>query len=358
MIKRPFGYLFLLLLSALFVYFFVHVYSEADCLQPATCYLCHKTKGEALGHDYSEPSCLSDAVCLRCGVTGEKALGHDYLHLTPDFAVCRRCDWEEGDIRPLNQEICPVYFAYNTDLDRMVYAANEERDIAPASLTKLLTIQVALQYLDPEDRITVGEEIELLKPNSSTAHLKAGQILSVRQLAEALLLPSGNDAAYVLASASMAKKDTLLDKESAVSAFVEEMNAYARKLGCDSRFCVPDGYDTDGQASSALDLLTIARKAMEIPLVRETVSQKEVWESLDDGSVFHWLNSNNMLYEGSGPYWRYIQGIKTGFTGRAGRCIIISAEKEDVHYLIGCFGCEDLDSRTEAVNLLLTAVYG
>lgn len=107
-----------------------------------------------------------------------------------------------------------------------IYEKESQKQIAPASTTKMLTALTAVDYCSMEEVVTVGEEIGLIPSDSSRAWLSAGNQLTFKQLLVAMLLPSGNDAAYTIAvhTGRKIEQDISLPIEDAVSSFTEAMN--------------------------------------------------------------------------------------------------------------------------------------
>jgi D-alanyl-D-alanine carboxypeptidase len=141
--------------------------------------------------------------------------------------------------------------------DTALYEKDADAQVAPASTTKMLTAITALDFCGPYDAVTVGEEIERMASDASRAYLNQGDRLYVRQLLVAMLLPSGNDAAYSLAVFTGRKiaGDQSLSIDDALSLFYDAMNAKAEAVGAaHSHFLSPDGYDADGQYTTAYDL--------------------------------------------------------------------------------------------------------
>lgn len=103
----------------------------------------------------------------------------------------------------------------------------------PASITKLLTILTAIQYVDPDQLITPGDEQSLVAADSSIAYVNSTHVLTAEQLIEGMLLPSGNDAACALAAAvgRNITGDQSMSGVDAVNVCVEAMNDYAADLG-------------------------------------------------------------------------------------------------------------------------------
>jgi D-alanyl-D-alanine carboxypeptidase (penicillin-binding protein 5/6) len=221
---------------------------------------------------------------------------------------------------------------FNEETDQVLYANNGESRCYPASLTKLLTAAVACRYADADTVFTVGSEIALVQQGSSLAHLKEGQQLNLTTILDALLLPSGNDAAYVIAAhiGRLAKGDNTLDAQSAVNAFCELMNQAAQEIGAkDSHFSNPDGFHDDNHYTTPMDMLLISRYALSFPAVRLTVSKPAASDLLVNGEAAPlWQNSNYLIQHGSQFYYQYATGLKTGFTDEAGYCLAASAQKE------------------------------
>ena len=201
--------------------------------------------------------------------------------------------------------------------------------IQPASTAKLLTAIVAVEHADSEEEFKVGNEIELIASDSSRAYLKKGQVLSLSQTLDALLLPSGNDTAYMIA-VHIGRKiagDTSLIKEEAVKVFVEEMNRTAKKIGAvHSNFCTPDGYDSEGQYTTAYDMAVIGANAIEYDLIVNTVKKEKARDILLSGEDITWNNSNKLIIPGSGYYYKYAIGLKTGTSTKAGKCLVSAAK--------------------------------
>ena len=192
---------------------------------------------------------------------------------------------------------------------------------------------VALEHLSPTRRVTVGEEINMIGENSSVAFLAVGQRYTVKNLIDALLIPSGNDAAYVLAvnTARVAANDMSLSLESAVSDFVRLMNEKVKSLGCfNTHFFTPDGYDYEGQVTTAADMLSISKAASNNTYIKESVAKSK------SGG---WINSNLLLREDS--------------TSGAGYCVAVSATVDETDYIMIFMNSESSDGRFKDANTII-----
>ena len=238
---------------------------------------------------------------------------------------------------------------------RFIYTKNALDKIQPASTAKLLTAITAIELGGSKQKFKVGSEIQLIASDSSRAYLVKGQVLSLDQILDALLLPSGNDAAYVIA-ANMGRKiadaPKLKDKQ-AVKRFVEAMNKKAEEIGVvHSNFVTPDGYDAEKQYTTAYDMALIGAKALDYEEILETVKKPRARDILLSGEDVTWTNSNRLIKKGSGYYYSYAIGLKTGTSGEAGRCLVSAAEKKGRKYVSVVMDASMEGRWQDSVNLL------
>jgi D-alanyl-D-alanine carboxypeptidase (penicillin-binding protein 5/6) len=198
--------------------------------------------------------------------------------------------------------------------------------LRPASLTKLMTALVALDYYRPDDVITVSKLVTAA--GDSKMGLKLGDQLTVRHLLYGLLLPSGNDAAYVLAD----------NIPGGFEQFIYSMNQKAEKLHMfHTHFNNPSGRDEDNHYSTMADLLILAKAAIDSPLISQIV--KTSWFLAADttgGRRYPLQNINQLLVTYPGVY-----GIKTGYTELAGQCLLAAAEKGRQKLLVAVLNSRD-----------------
>jgi serine-type D-Ala-D-Ala carboxypeptidase (penicillin-binding protein 5/6) len=196
-------------------------------------------------------------------------------------------------------------------------AADTKRPIG--SLTKVMTALVVLRAGGPNRELTVSQAaVSYARQNDgSSAGLHAGDKLTTQQLLEAMLVPSGCDAAYVLASAY----------GPGLPRFVAKMNALARQLGLGrTHFSNADGLPLPGEYSTystPRNLLVIARAAMADPLFRSIVAAHRIY--LPAGSGHHayiWHTTNQLISKYPGMI-----GIKTGSTLAAGYCLLFADQR-------------------------------
>lgn len=225
----------------------------------------------------------------------------------------------------------------------VVYSKKPDEQVPPASLTKIMTyIVVAENIPDLENTyITVtAEALEALDPESSVMGLTGyiGSQFSVLDLLYGLMLPSGNDAALVLA-------DYVGD--GSVDNFVDMMNRKAGQLGCSStHFVNPHGLYDSKHYSTALDLSVMVKYAMDKPYFREiSGTAKYQVEGMSEP-----LETTNYMIDPLRPeyYYEYATGVKTGYTDEAGKCLISTAKNGDYEYL--CIALGSPYSYAENIN--------
>lgn len=212
--------------------------------------------------------------------------------------------------------------------------ADDER--AMASTTKIMTAVVVLDVASPDDLVTVPAAA--VKVGESQAGLVAGERLTVRQLLEATLVRSGNDAAYALAEHVAGSQD----------AFVELMNRKAADLGLThTSFANPHGLDAPGHHTSARDLAALSIYAMKNPTFAEIVGERAIVLK-GTGAPRRFENSNRLLvtYEG-------VDGVKTGWTNKAGYCVVVSAQRGPVDLVAVVLGTASEKDRFAQARTLL-----
>ncbi|MDR1410551.1 MAG: D-alanyl-D-alanine carboxypeptidase [Oscillospiraceae bacterium] len=223
-----------------------------------------------------------------------------------------------------------IYLLANADTGEILLSKDAARHTSPASLTKIATAAVVLQECsDLTQRVTVQQRDldAIAETNSSIAGLRRGESLTLRELLACLLIPSGNDAAVVLAR----------HVGGSIPQFVEKMNAFAKSIGCkDTQFANPHGLDELGQYSSAADLLKMTRKAMEFPVFAELCAMREfTLPAAGDIPERRLLSTNKMMNSAIWDYYSpYATGIKTGSTDGAGNCVASFARHNGYSYYV------------------------
>jgi D-alanyl-D-alanine carboxypeptidase (penicillin-binding protein 5/6) len=212
-------------------------------------------------------------------------------------------------------------------------AKSAGRRLPMASITKLMTVLLALERARLDEQVTVSGASTTA--GGSTIHLRVGERLTVRDLVEASLIQSANDAAIALA-AHVGRGD--------VGRFVRLMNRRARELELTgTHFVRPDGLDASGHVSTARDLTRLARFVMNKPFVRRTVVLRK--EEAGGRRLATW---NDLLSSFPG-----LVGVKTGHTSRAGWCQVGAARGAGVTVYVTVLGSPTRAQRNADLSALL-----
>ena len=206
-----------------------------------------------------------------------------------------------------------------------IYAVDCDEMIYPASTLKMLTALTVLEIAGPEESVKLGTEVYIPPLDAARAGLEYGMTLTVRDLLECLLLPSGADAAYALGVYCGRKllNDEKASYDDAVRAFVEAMNRKAEAVGAvntTARNVV--GLDDKEQQTTVNDILILARNFLDHPVLAEICGIPRDKVTSENGKTVSLKNTNKMLLEDSRFYNRSIAGVKTGTTSRAGNCLV------------------------------------
>ena len=265
---------------------------------------------------------------------------------------------------PGREILAKQYFVYDVDAKSFLTISGAKDEIIyPASVTKLFTCYVALQYLEPEEILTVGDEMDFVVYGSSVADLRRGDKVTVSQLVEAMLLPSGNDAAYVLAVNAGRRicGDRSAGVYYAVDAFMKEMNDQVKEVGMvGTHFANPDGIHSDSHYTTFGDLAVLAAMSIKDETIMKNarIANDSVTfiergalvgeydpENENLGDTLKWKNTNEIINPDSKYYCPYATGLKTGQTPYAGSCLLSSFHYEGKSYIIGVFGCPEKEDR-------------
>ena len=218
----------------------------------------------------------------------------------------------------------------------------------------MITALTVLDYCSPDDEMRVGAEIEMMQDDSSRAWLMQGDTLTVRQLLVALMLPSGNDAAYTLAvnAGKEIAGDMGLSNAQAIDVFMDKVNQKAKSLGAEnSNFVVPDGYDADGQYTTAYDLAVIAKACLDNPYISEIVASDSSYERWPNGREVTYNNTNELLNPDSQYYLPEVIGLKTGTSSLGGACIVSAAVINGNTYICAVMGSTEDGRYQDSIDI-------
>jgi len=231
----------------------------------------------------------------------------------------------------------------DTQTGAVLFSQNANAEVAMASTTKIMTAVVALTYGNANTPVTIGPDaVAMQNGQDSVANLRLGDTLPLSDMLYALLLPSGDDAAVAIAH-------TIAGSQ---AGFVHLMNQEAFLLGLfHTHYANVHGLDEAGHYTTAMDLARLTRFAMRIPLFAQVVrTATYTLPATARHGAYTWINTNELLamhpYPGA-------DGVKTGFTGNAGYCLVFSAVRGGVPLLGVLLGEQTYEGRfTDAAALL------
>ncbi|MBR5521166.1 MAG: D-alanyl-D-alanine carboxypeptidase [Oscillospiraceae bacterium] len=234
-----------------------------------------------------------------------------------------------------------AYILVSLDTGEVIFEKNSHEQYDPASLTKLLTAYTVYRYVDDFDNtmITAPRYVydELYGMNSSTADIRQGEILSVKDLMYAMMLPSANEAASILAD---------YVGNGNISNFCMMMNNEARKLGCtNTNFSNPHGLFTENHYTTVYDLYLIAKACYELPGFMDIVTTNtyQMPANVKHTSPYYIQNTNRMQNRAYPAYYRsYVNGMKTGTLDYNN--FICVCQKNGENYILVVIGAEITDS--------------
>lgn len=230
--------------------------------------------------------------------------------------------------------------ALDKESGAILYEQNAFELIPMASTTKILTSIIAIEQGNLEKKVIISKKAAGIR--GSTVGYKENEEITLRELIFGLMFKSGNDAAIAIAE----------ELGGSVEGFSEIMNHYARAIGIlDSHFESPHGLDSSEHYSSAYDLAMLTSKGMDYELFREVVGAKQISKEKYNFTR-DYNNINKILWLIPGA-----NGVKTGSTGKAGKCLVSSVNNNNKNIIIVVLNCPDRWNATEKIyNYVLEKV--
>ena len=269
------------------------------------------------------------------------------LVLTPASAA----DEESGVTPP--ELHCEAMLLVDANTGRMVYGKNEHEQMYPASLTKIMTALLVLEAVDSgqlslDQQITATESaMEGLAADGSTAGIQAGEVLTVEQLLQCMLIVSANEACNILAE----------QVSGSVDAFVDAMNAKAEALGCEgTHFVNATGLHDSQHYTTAWDLYLITKEAMkheDFMRICDTARATIPATNLSEERNLYTTNYLIDTWRSLGYIYSNAHGIKTGSTDAAGYCLSATAERDGMELIAVVLKAKTSEQRFESAKSLL-----
>lgn len=222
--------------------------------------------------------------------------------------------------------------ALDKESGTVLYEQNAYEIVPMASTTKILTALIAIEQGDLDKKITISKKAASIR--GSTVGYKENEQITLRELVYGLMFKSGNDAAIAIAE----------ELGKSTEGFAEIMNHYARGIGLlDSHFESPHGLDSSKHYSSAYDLAQLTAKGMDYELFREIVGSKQILKEKYNFTR-DYNNINKILWRIPGS-----NGVKTGYTGQAGKCLVSSINNNGKDIIIVVLNCPDRWNVTDEI---------
>jgi len=218
----------------------------------------------------------------------------------------------------------------------------------PASTTKILTGIIALEKCNLDEKAMASDKaVNTIKSGYSTANIQVGEVFTIGELLDVMLIHSANEAANIIAE----------HISGSIEEFSNVMNAKAKELGClNSNFVNPNGMHDENHYSTAYDMALIAREVMKYEELREIVGK--IYYELGDTNKYTgkpriYETTNGLLLSGNPiTYYKYAIGVKTGYTTPAGSCLAACAVKGDMELYVVVLKCEGTAQRYSSIKNL------
>ncbi|HQA64739.1 MAG TPA: D-alanyl-D-alanine carboxypeptidase family protein [Bacillota bacterium] len=238
-------------------------------------------------------------------------------------------------VQALQETSARAAVVMDVNSNRILYSKNMDEKMAMASTTKIMTTLVAIESGRLDEKVTISKRASYME--GSSIYLREGEVHTVNDLLYAIMLRSGNDAATAVAE----------HIGGSAEGFAEMMNKKAREIGANNtRFANPHGLDAEGHYTTARDLALITSYALKNPLFSTIVSSKK--KVMEGPPSENWdrvmINKNKMLWQFDGG-----DGVKTGFTKKAGRCLVSSATREGMRLVCVVLNCGPMWDESSAL---------
>lgn len=272
--------------------------------------------------------CLLAVLMLLVSTFPALALEIPQPTLSPDAAPY---DAEKPEELEEDQLYAVSAIVVEAETGTVIFEKNADQIMYPASTTKIMTALLALNYADLDQVCTVSNNaITFYEDDVTTADLREGEEMSMRDLLYATMIKSANDAANVVAEGT----------SGSISAFVDLMNQTAQSYGCTStHFMNPNGLHDDNHYTTARDMATITRMAMQNDTFREIVSTRSYTAPKTNLMRSRtWTTSNQLMIPSTSEstnkyYFPDAIGVKTGTTTMAGYCFVGAAERDGIELI-------------------------
>ena len=225
---------------------------------------------------------------------------------------------------------------------KVLYKKNENEKLAMASMTKIMSLLLIMEKID-EGAIKYDDIVEISQEASSMGgsqiFLNSGDKYKVKDLLKGVAMASANDAVVALAEKTYGSKES----------FIEAMNKRAEELNLkNTHFVNVHGLDDENHYSSSYDMAIMAKELLKYEKILDYTKVYEEYLQKPDGSQIWLVNTNKLVrfYDG-------VDGLKTGYTAKAGYCLTATAKKNNLRLISVVMGEESIEKRSQDTVKLL-----
>lgn len=227
----------------------------------------------------------------------------------------------------------------------ILFDKNADQKMFPASITKLMTILLALEHGELTDEITFSHNaIYSIEPGSAHIAIQEGETLTLEQVLRAIILRSANEASNGVAEYV----------DGSIEAFAKHMTARAKELGCkNTNFLNANGLHNENHYTTAHDMALIAKELLKHEEYRSMMSETyyEIQPTNKQTEVRYLHGQHQMLNENSLYYYKDAIGGKTGFTSEALNTLVTYAERDGMELIAVVMKCNGAEHYTDTASL-------
>ncbi|MCY9066926.1 D-alanyl-D-alanine carboxypeptidase DacF [Bacillus inaquosorum] len=228
------------------------------------------------------------------------------------------------------------------DTGKVLYNKNSNERLAPASMTKIMTMLLIMESLD-EGKIKMSDKVRTSEHAASMGgsqiFLEPGEEMTVEEMLKGIAIASGNDASVAMAEFISGSEEE----------FVRKMNKKAKELGLkNTSFKNPTGLTEEGHYSSAYDMAIMAKELLKYESITKFTGTYEDYLRENTDKKFWLVNTNRLI-----KFYPGVDGVKTGYTGEAKYCLTASAKKGNMRAIAVVFGASTPKDRNAQVTKML-----
>ncbi|QJC89178.1 D-alanyl-D-alanine carboxypeptidase DacF [Bacillus inaquosorum] len=228
------------------------------------------------------------------------------------------------------------------DTGKVLYNKNSNERLAPASMTKIMTMLLIMEALD-EGKIKMSDKVRTSEHAASMGgsqiFLEPGEEMTVEEMLKGIAIASGNDASVAMAEFISGSEEE----------FVRKMNKKAKELGLkNTSFNNPTGLTEEGHYSSAYDMAIMAKELLKYESITKFTGTYEDYLRENTDKKFWLVNTNRLI-----KFYPGVDGVKTGYTGEAKYCLTASAKKGNMRAIAVVFGASTPKDRNAQVTKML-----